>query len=63
MLQAQDRLQRLQELARVRNPLYAETADLVFKTRKSSVYASAKALSKAITERVNPETSNANSQS
>mgnify|MGYP001826521811 CR=1 FL=1 len=63
LLQAQDRRQRLQELARVRNPLYAETADLVFNSRKSNIYASAKALAEAISERVNPETSNANSQS
>jgi shikimate kinase len=54
LLQAEDRMQRLQDLARVRNPLYAETADLVFKTRKSSIYASAKALSIAISEQVNP---------
>jgi len=66
LLQAKDRMQRLQELARVRNPLYAETADLVFNTRKASIYASAKALSLAINEQLNPldpETSNANSQS
>jgi len=66
LLQAEDRMQRLQELARVRNPLYAETADLVFSTRKSSIYASAKALSMAINEQVNPlnpETPDANSQS
>jgi len=66
LLQAEDRMQRLQELARVRNPLYAETADLVFKTRKSSIYASAKALSIAISEQVNPlkpEKPDANSQS
>lgn len=66
LLQAQDRKQRLQELAHVRNPLYAETADLVFNTRKSSIYASAKALALAINEQVNPlkpEKSDANSQS
>ena len=54
LLQAEDRLQRLQDLAHVRNPLYAETADLVFSTRRSSIYASAKALSIAINEQVNP---------
>ncbi len=52
LLQARDRTKRLQELARARNPLYAETADLVFKTRNSSVYASAKALSTAILQQV-----------
>lgn len=48
LLQAEDRAQRLQELASVRNPLYEATADLVFSTRNSSVYATAKALSSAI---------------
>jgi len=52
LLQAEDREQRLQELARVRNPLYDATADLVFNTRNSSVYATAKALSSAILERL-----------
>jgi shikimate kinase len=42
----------LQELAKVRNPLYDATADLVFSTRNSSVYATAKALSTAIMERL-----------
>jgi shikimate kinase len=54
LLQAEDRMQRLQELARVRNPLYAETADLVFNSRKSNIYASAEAIAKAISEQVNP---------
>ena len=68
LLQAEDRMQRLQELARVRNPLYAETADLVFNSRKSNIYASAKAIAEAISEQVNSinphtETGNANSQS
>jgi len=54
LLQAEDRRQRLKELARVRNPLYTETADLVFNTLESSVYASATALSMAISEQVNP---------
>ena len=52
LLQAEDREQRLQELARVRNPLYDATADLVFSTQNSSVYATAKALSSAIMERL-----------
>ena len=54
LLQAQDRRQRLLDLARVRNPLYAATADLVFSTRNSSVYASAKALSLEILEQTDP---------
>jgi shikimate kinase len=54
LLQAEDRTQRLLDLARVRNPLYDATADLVFSSRSSSVYASAKALSSAILEQVDP---------
>jgi shikimate kinase len=54
LLQAEDRAQRLVDLARVRNPLYETTADLVFKTRNSTVYASAKALYSAIQEQVDP---------
>ncbi|MCW8926588.1 MAG: shikimate kinase AroK [Xanthomonadales bacterium] len=54
LLQAADRKRRLKELARVRNPLYTETADLVFSTLKSSIYASAKALAMAISEQANP---------
>lgn len=52
LLQAEDKTQRLLDLARVRNPLYDATADLVFSTRNSSVYATAKALSSAIMERL-----------
>lgn len=52
LLQAEDREQRLKELARVRNPLYDATADLVFSTRNSSVYATAKALSSTIMEQI-----------
>jgi shikimate kinase len=52
LLQAEDRTQRLLELARVRNPLYDATADLVFSTRNSSVHATAKAVSSAIMERL-----------
>ena len=64
LLQAEDREQRLLKLARVRNPLYDATADLVFSTRNSSVYATAKALSSAIVERLDTfkqERSNADS--
>jgi len=52
LLQTDDRTQRLRELAKVRNPLYDATADLVFNTRHSSVYATARALSSAILERL-----------
>lgn len=44
LLQAEDRMQRLLELAKVRNPLYEDTADLVFTTQNTSVYATARAL-------------------
>ena len=54
LLQAPDRVQRLLDLARVRNPLYDATADLVFSTRDSSVYASAKALCLEILEQTDP---------
>jgi len=54
LLQAEDRTQRLLDLARVRNPLYDTTADLVFSAHGSSAYMSAKALSSAILEQVDP---------
>ncbi len=54
LLQAGDKTQQLLDLARVRNPLYDATADLVFSTRNTSVYASAKTLSSAILEQVDP---------
>ena len=54
LLQAEDRTQRLLDLARVRNPLYEDTADLVFSTSNSSVFATAKALFSAISEQVDP---------
>lgn len=54
LLQAEDKTERLLSLAQVRNPLYDDTADLVFITRSSSVYASAKALSTAILEKMDP---------
>ena len=64
LLQAEDRKQRLLDLANMRNPLYDATADLVFSTRNSSVYSTAKALSSAILERLDTlkqEHSNADS--
>ncbi len=64
LLQAEDREKRLQELARLRNPLYDSTAHLVFSTRNSSVYATARALAATILEKVDtlsPEKQNADS--
>lgn len=54
LLQAEDRAQRLKNLARVRNPLYDATADLVFTARRSSVQATAKTLATTILERLDP---------
>lgn len=54
LLQAEDRVQRLLDLARVRNPLYDATADLVFSSRDQSVYSTAKELYSAIQQQVNP---------
>lgn len=56
LLQAKDRTQRLLNLAKVRNPLYEETADLVFKTRNSSVQSTARILSRSILEQLDPLT-------
>ena len=52
LLQADDRIQRLKDLAEVRNPLYDATADLVFSSRNSSIYTTARALSAAILKRL-----------
>jgi shikimate kinase len=52
LLQSDDRVQRLRDLAEVRNPLYDATADLVFSTRNSSVYATARALHAVILKRL-----------
>lgn len=54
LLQADDREKRLRMLARVRNPLYAETADLIFSTRNSSIHVTAKTLAAAISSRQDP---------
>lgn len=54
LLQSDDREKRLRKLAEVRNPLYAETADMVFSTRNSSVHITAKALSIAILKQLDP---------
>jgi shikimate kinase len=48
LLQTEDWKQKLHELARERNPLYADAADLVFSTRASSVKETLQALSSAI---------------
>jgi len=52
LLQADDRVRRLRDLAEVRNPLYDATADVVFSTRNSSVYATARALHAVILKRL-----------
>jgi shikimate kinase len=54
LLQADDRVQRLLDLARVRNPLYDSTADLVFSTRNQSVYNTAREIYSAIQQQVDP---------
>ena len=54
LLQAEDRVQRLLDLARVRNPLYDSTADLVFSTRNQSVLSTAKDIYSAIQQQVDP---------
>jgi shikimate kinase len=54
LLQADNREQRLRELARVRDPLYFEIADLVFSTRNSSIHVTAKTLAAAIAKQQNP---------
>ena len=54
LLQAQDKTQRLLDLARIRNPLYDDTADLVFSTCNLSVFESAKTLCSAIQEQADP---------
>jgi shikimate kinase len=64
LLQASNREKRLTELARVRNPLYEETADMIFSTRESSVFVTAKMLSKAIKKElanITPEQADADS--
>ena len=50
LLQTADKRQRLQDLARIRNPLYDATADLVFSTRDTSAHVSADALCSDILE-------------
>ena len=54
LLQAEDRVQRLLDLARVRNPLYDSTADMVYNTRNQSVYSTAKELAATILEHLDP---------
>lgn len=54
LLQAENRVQRLTDLAKVRNPLYETTADLIFGTHNRSVQNTAKALSALITKQVDP---------
>ena len=54
LLQAEDRVQRLLDLARVRNSLYDSTADMVYNTRDQSVYSTAKELAAIIQEHLDP---------
>ena len=64
LLQAENREKRLTELAQARNPLYEETADLIFTTRETSVFVTAKFLAKAILKelaKITPEQADENS--
>ena len=54
LLQTEDRVQQLLDLARVRDPLYDTTADLVFSTCDQSVHNTAKELNSAIQKQVDP---------
>lgn len=54
LLQAEDRAQRLLDLAQARNPLYDSTADLVYSTRNQSVHATAKELAAIILQHLDP---------
>jgi len=54
LLQTEDRVQQLLDLARVRDPLYDTTADLVFSTCDQSVHNTAKELNSAIQQQVDP---------
>ena len=54
LLQAQDRLRLLTDLAKIRNPLYEATADLIFRTRNQSVPSTAKTLYASILKQVDP---------
>lgn len=54
LLQADDRVQRLTDLAQARNPLYDSIADLVYNTRNQSLNVTADELYTAIKQRLNP---------
>lgn len=54
LLQAEDRVQRLNELAQARNPLYDSVADLVYTTRNQGLQITANELFSAITEQSIP---------
>lgn len=58
LLQTEDRMQRLLDLANARNPLYESTADLVFSSRSQSVLSTAKELYTAIAQQVDPLNAN-----
>ena len=53
LLQTPDREDRLRDLARVRDPLYAELADLVFETRDRNIRLAAEELADTIRVRLN----------
>ena len=54
LLQAKDRLQRLNDLAQARNPLYENIADLVYTTRNQGLHITANELFSAITQKMQP---------
>lgn len=54
LLQAEDRVQRLNALAGARNPLYENLADLVYNTRNQALSITAGELFTAINQQLNP---------
>lgn len=54
LLQAEDRVQRLNDLAKVRNPLYNSTADMVYTTRNQSLQVTANELYSTIIQHLDP---------
>lgn len=54
LLQAEDRVQRLNDLAQIRNPLYDSIADFVYNTRNQSLNVTADELYTAIHQRLDP---------
>jgi shikimate kinase len=56
LLQANDRVQRLNDLAQTRNPLYDSIADLVYTTRNQGLQITANELFSAISQKMDPLT-------